>query len=133
MKVLLDTNIFLEIILWQEKAPEARNLLERIEDHEFFITDYSLHSIGLLLFRLGKYQSFQEFLADIMVRAGTGLIFLLVEDMTSVIQAAQQFHLDFDDVYQYAAATKNNLTLVSFDSDFDRTDHGRKTPTEIIG
>jgi predicted nucleic acid-binding protein len=53
--------------------------------------------------------------------------------MASVIQAAQQFHLDFDDAYQYAAAAKNNLTLVSFDSDFDRTDHGRKTPTEIIG
>jgi hypothetical protein len=68
-----------------------------------------------------------------MVHAGTNLIFLLVEDMASVIQAAQQFHLDFDDAYQYAAAAKNNLTLVSFDSDFDRTDHGRKTPSEIIG
>lgn len=132
MKILIDTNIFLEIILWQERAPEARDLLERIEDHEFFITDYSLHSIGVLLFRLGMHQSFQEFLTDIMVRAGTSLIFLLVEDMASVIQAAQQFHLDFDDAYQYAVATKSNLTLVSFDSDFDRTDHGRKTPTEII-
>jgi hypothetical protein len=26
MKILIDTNIFLEIILWQERAPEARNL-----------------------------------------------------------------------------------------------------------
>jgi len=133
MKILIDTNIFLEIILWQERAPEARDLLQRIESHDFFITDYSLHSIGVLLFRMGRHQSFQEFLADIMARAGTSMIFLLVEDMPSVIEAAQQFHLDFDDAYQYAAATKNNLTLVSFDSDFDRTDHGRKTPTEIIG
>jgi predicted nucleic acid-binding protein len=70
IQVLIDTNIFLEIILWQEKAPEARNLLEKIEDHEFYITDYSLHSIGVLLFRLGRHTSFQEFLADIMVRAG---------------------------------------------------------------
>jgi predicted nucleic acid-binding protein len=133
MKILIDTNIFLEIILWQERAPQARDLLERIENHDFFITDYSLHSIGVLLFRMGRYQSFQEFLADLMVRAGTIMIFLLVEDMPSVIQAAQQFHLDFDDAYQYAAAAKNNLTIVSFDSDFDRTDHGRKTPTEISG
>lgn len=66
-----------------------------------------------------------------VVRAGTSLISLLVEDMTSVIQAAQQYHLDFDDAYQYAAATKNNLTLVSFDSDFDRTDQGRKAPADI--
>jgi predicted nucleic acid-binding protein len=66
-----------------------------------------------------------------MIRAGTGLISLTVEDMASVIQAARQYNLDFDDAYQYAAAAKNNLTLVSFESDFDRTDQGRKTPTEI--
>jgi hypothetical protein len=133
MRILLDTNIFLEIILWQEKAAEARHLLERTEDHDFFITDYSLHSIGLLLFRLGRHQSFHDFLADIMIRAGTSLISLLVEDMGSVIQAAQQYHLDFDDAYQYAAAAKNNLILVSFDGDFDRTDQGRKIPAEING
>lgn len=131
MRVLIDTNIFLEIILWQEKAAEARSLLERVEDYEFFITDYSLHSIGLLLFRLGRHESFQDFLEDMVVRAGTSLISLLVEDMTSVTQAAQQYHLDFDDAYQYAAAAKNNLTLVSFDSDFDRTDQGRKAPADI--
>ena len=68
-----------------------------------------------------------------MIRAGTSLISLLVEDMASVIQAAQQYHLDFDDAYQYVAAAKNNLNLVSFDSDFDRTDRGRKRPAEING
>ena len=68
-----------------------------------------------------------------MIRAGTSLISPLVEDMTLVIQAAQQYHLDFDDAYQYVAAAKNNLNLVDFDSDFDRTDQGRKTPAEIHG
>ena len=132
MRILIDTNIFLEIILAQKKALEARSLLERTKDHEFFITDYSLHSIGLLLFRLGRHQSFQDFLEDMVIRAGTSLISLRVEDMSSVIQAAQQYHLDFDDSYQFnKAAAKNNLTLVSFDSHFDRTDQGRKAPSEI--
>jgi hypothetical protein len=40
-------------------------------------------------------------------------------------------NLDFDDAYQYSAAEKYNLTIVSFDSDFDRTPRGRKTPAEI--
>jgi predicted nucleic acid-binding protein len=131
MRVLIDTNIFLEVILSQEKALEARSLLERAEDHEFFISDYSLHSIGLFLFRLGKHQYFRDFLEDMVTRAGTSLISLFVEDMPSVIQAARQYHLDFDDAYQYAVAAKNNLTLVSFDSHFDRTDQGRKVPAEI--
>jgi len=44
----------------------------------------------------------------------------------------QRFHLDFDDAYQYVAAEKYDLTLVSFDADFDRTPRGRRTPGEMI-
>ena len=51
MRLLLDTNIFLEVILEQKRSEEARALLSKVEEHEFFISDYSLHSIGLLLFR----------------------------------------------------------------------------------
>jgi len=37
------------------------------------------------------------------------------------------------DAYQYVAAGKHNLTLVSLDADFDRTERGRKTPAEVLG
>jgi len=47
------------------------------------------------------------------------------------VHAIEQFGFDFDDAYQYSAAEKYNLTIVSFDSDFDRTPRGRKTPAEI--
>ena len=40
--------------------------------------------------------------------------------------------LDFDDAYQYVAAETHNLTLVSFDADFDRTERGRKTPADVL-
>jgi predicted nucleic acid-binding protein len=43
----------------------------------------------------------------------------------------EQFNIDFDNAYQYRAAEKYDLTIVSFDSDFDRTTRGRKTPVEI--
>jgi len=44
MKLLIDTNIFLEVVLEQEKASVARDLLSNVEKYEFFISDYSLHS-----------------------------------------------------------------------------------------
>jgi predicted nucleic acid-binding protein len=44
----------------------------------------------------------------------------------------KQFNLDFDDAYQYVAAEKHDLTIVSFDSDFERTGRGRKTPAEVL-
>jgi predicted nucleic acid-binding protein len=58
MKALLDTNVFLEIILSQEKAEDAKSLLLKSAQHEFFLTDYSLHSIGLLLFRKSNMKHF---------------------------------------------------------------------------
>lgn len=133
MRILLDTNIFLEVILEQTKASEARAILSQVERHEFFLSDYSLHSIGLLLFRRKQHQVFLEFLDDMLIRAGVSAISLSVEDMAAVISAATQFGLDFDDAYQYVAARKYDLTIVSFDSDFERTERGRKTPMEIIG
>lgn len=50
--------------------------------------------------------------------------------MTEVMQ---KFNLDFDDAYQYVAAKEYGLTIVSFDSDFDRTDKGCKTPAQLEG
>ena len=43
----------------------------------------------------------------------------------------QQFSLDFDDAYQYVAAEKYGLTIVSFDNDFDRTERGRETSDRL--
>jgi uncharacterized protein len=67
-----------------------------------------------------------------LVRAGISAISLSVEDMASVISAARQFELDFDDAYQYVVAARYDLTIASFDSDFGRTDRGRRMPAELL-
>jgi hypothetical protein len=59
------------------------------------------------------------------------VISVFTDGMRAIIEAAQKFNLDFDDAYQYVAAEKNDLSIVSFDSDFDRTERERKTPAEI--
>ena len=132
MKLLLDTNIFLEVILDQERANEARTLLSEVEGHEFFISDYSLHSIGLLLFRRGKHEVFRQFLEDMVLGVGVAVITLSAQEMERLIEAGQRFGLDFDDAYQYAIAERYGLTIVSFDSDFDRTERGRKVPKDLL-
>jgi len=53
--------------------------------------------------------------------------------MAAVAESARRFGFDFDDAYQYVAAEKHNLILVSFDADFDRTKRGRRTPADILG
>jgi len=132
MRLLIDTNIFLEVLLEQDNAHEARELLSQIEKFEFYISDYSLHSIGLLLFRRKKHEEFLMFLRDMLLEAGIKVVALTPQEMEDIVQIAQRFGLDFDDAYQYVAAEHYRLTIVSFDSDFDRTKKGRKTPKEIL-
>jgi predicted nucleic acid-binding protein len=90
MKALLDTNVFLEIILSQERAEEAKELLLKSEQHEFFITDYSLHSIGLLLFRKKQHKAFRAFVEDVLLNGGIGLLFLYSNEMEPVVSASQK-------------------------------------------
>ena len=132
MKLLLDTNIFLEIILDQERASEAKKLLLRTDQHDFYLSDYSLHSVGLLLFRRNQHQMFKEFVQDVILNGGVGVLSLASNEIGDVVQAAQKFNLDFDDAYQYTLAISTNADLVSFDKDFSRTDLGCKVPSDIL-
>lgn len=132
MRALLDTNVFLEVLLARENAESAKTLLRHAAQHEFFITDYSLHSIGLLLFRAKQREMFGAFIEDVLVNGGIRLLTLRPDEMGQSAAFAQKFGLDFDDAYQYTAAERYELTLVSFDSDFKRTQKGCKSPAEVL-
>ena len=60
------------------------------------------------------------------------LIRLQYQDLKAVVESMEQQNLDYDDAYQYTIAKKYNLTLVSFDSDFDLTERGRQTPSQVL-
>jgi len=46
MKYLIDTNIWLELLLKQEKAEEVSIFLDKIATEEITISDFALHSIN---------------------------------------------------------------------------------------
>jgi len=128
---LVDTNIFLEALLEQNKAQEVRSLFQKIDLEEMFITDLSLHSMGIILFGLGKFELFSSFLDDMIVD-GIEILSLQSVELKSLHGIAQSFNLDFDDAYQYSVAEKYNLQLISFDQDFDRSKRKKKEPSEIL-
>jgi uncharacterized protein len=131
MRLLIDTNIFLEILLEQSRAEEAKELLRKVDRHDFFISDFALHSVGLLLLRQRKPEVFRSFLSDMISNAGIIQLGLSPLEMEEVIEASRNFRLDFDDAYQYAVAERYGLAIVSFDSDFDRSAQGRKQPVAV--
>jgi predicted nucleic acid-binding protein len=132
MMYLVDANVWLERLLEQERFDDVRRFLDVTQSSHLFLTDFSFHSIGLILTRLGKARILLNFVQDSFLEGAVSLIHLAPEDTEAIVNAMQQFRLDFDDAYQYVAAEKHNLVLVSFDTDFDRTDKGRKTPQAAL-
>jgi len=129
---LIDTNIWLERLLDQDKSKDVGNLLGRVPSEQLFITDFTFHSICLILCKLQKRDALKQFVRDAFVDGSVSLIHLAPRHIDGVISVMRKYSLDFDDAYQYSAAEQYGLTIISFDSDFDRTDNGRKTPEQAI-
>ena len=129
---LVDTNIWLERLLDQDRSVEVGRFLEIVPSKELFITDFAFHSIGVILGRLNNSEALLLFVRDLFIDGSVSIVHLGPEQMQRVVEIMQKFDLDFDDAYQYVAAEYHNLILVSFDSDFARTDRPGKTPLEII-
>lgn len=130
---LVDTNVWLERLLDQAASQEVGSFLDRVSPDRLFVTDFALHSIGVVMIRLKRAEVLVRFVQDVFVDAAIALVRLEPVDMDRVVQVSREFNLDFDDAYQYVAAEKHGLTIVSFDTDFDRTRLGRKTPVAVSG
>ncbi len=129
---LVDTNIILELLLDQHQADKVERFLRQAPADSLHFTEFSLYSLGVVLFRLKSYDVFLRAFDDLLFSGVVNIIRLETEDLPRLTDAASDFRLDFDDAYQYVAAEKHGLFLVSFDRDFDRTIKGRKTLDEII-
>jgi predicted nucleic acid-binding protein len=129
---LLDTNIWLEILLSQEKSHEAEQFFERIDTKNIHITEFTIYSIGIILSRYKKIDVLRNFIVDLIYESSVDVIRLKDSDHLEIIEAMGNYNLDFDDAYQYVAARKMNLTLISFDSDFNRTPEKSVLPGQIL-
>jgi len=117
MIFLVDTNVFLEIVLRQDKKEDCKSFLDN-NIGNLNITDFSLHSIGVILFRYGKEEIFRKFVEDVV--SNTKLLSLPVELYGEVVNVRTSLNLDFDDAYQYSIAKYYGLKVVTMDKDFER-------------
>jgi len=69
---LIDTNIILEILLKQDKAKVCKEFMTK-NIGKINLSVFSLHSIGVILLRLNKENSYARFLGDIL--PGVRLVF----------------------------------------------------------
>ena len=114
---LTDSNVFLEIILGQAKEAKCKRFLEE-NTGALFISDFSLHSIGVILFRNGMEDKFQTF-AEETVR-NIEMVSLPQSGYVDLRAIRAEWGLDFDDAYQFAVAREFGQTIATIDRDFKK-------------
>jgi len=115
---LVDTNIFLEILLKQDKSDKCKSFLN---DNICLlnISDFSLHSIGVILFRQNQQHYFQRFIKDTL--PNINLVSLPENLYLEIVNIKKSQKLDFDDSYQYLICKSYSFELVTMDTDFTKT------------
>ncbi len=132
VRYLVDTNIWLELLLNQEKSEVVSEFLTIVPPTQLFVSDFAIHSIGVILSRLKKLDTLSMFLNDLFINGQIEQLSLEPLDLIDVANNIKRFNLDFDDSYQFTVAEKFAMTLVTFDKDFKVVGLKKKTPQEII-
>ncbi len=132
--MLIDTNIFLEIVFSQAKSDDCQKLLnaidQRVLKEKAYITRFSLSAIQALS-RKEKIDFVREILLMIWEEK-LNLLEMSVEDDLTINSVRLDLDLDFDDTVEYIAAHKLGTYLVTYDKDFKKTSLPTKTPAEVL-
>jgi predicted nucleic acid-binding protein len=99
MRYLVDTNVWLELLLGRERLDECKAFFQNVDTNLIAISEFSLYSIGIILCRLNKDELFEDFLDDI-ANSFISKIKLEIEDIKYLLQIRKKYNLDFDDAYQ---------------------------------
>lgn len=132
VKYLVDTNVWLERLLDQEKSIIVERFLNKIPTYRLFISGFALHSIGVILTRLKKPGIFEKFLYDLFLNGQIERLSLNNVYLFEVVANTTKFNLDFDDSYQLAISRKYDLVIVTFDKDFDIQGINKTSPEELV-
>lgn len=130
--ILLDTNIFLELLLDQKRATECEELLQLISKGktEAAVTHFAVHAVEAAI---GDPKSLATFLGNLEHSAGLSIYDTNLSDEMAAALITQKIGLDFNHTLQYYVAKKLGVdALVSFDKHFDKVDIRRIEPRDLL-
>lgn len=131
---LVDTNIFLEILLARPRKEECKKLLSQLRDGKKtgLITDFTVHSIIVTMGSLNRLTELRTFLTSLTAYKGLHVHNTNIIDEIKAIKIAIQSKLDMDDAIQYTTALNTNAeAIISFDKHFSNLKIPRKEPRQI--
>lgn len=119
---LVDTNIFLEVLLQGSRKDECKSFLNLLKDGKKggLVTDFAVHSIIVIMGSQNKFCELKIFLSSLTAYKGLHVYNTTIADEIRAAEIATELELDMDDAIQYSIAqTTNAEAIISFDKHFD--------------
>jgi hypothetical protein len=76
-------------LLDQERSVEVGQFLSEVATERLLMTDFTLHSIGIILCRLGRGEALLRFVDDLFVEGAMTLVTVEPELMKQVVRVAE--------------------------------------------
>lgn len=130
MTFLLDANVILERALMRSAHADVTELFALATGNQLCVSRFSLHAIAWYMTPRNR-DGFRRLVMDLSL-AGVAVADLSLDELIPVVDAMDRHALDFDDAFNFTVAEKFGLTIVSLDSDYDRTPRGRLTPAQVV-
>lgn len=130
--MLIDSNILFSLLLKQNDYKKTGNFFDAIEHLglKVQLLDFALYSITLIFIKRKYYKEIKRFLQEIDLSKNISVCHLKPSEIFEALNL--NIDLDFDDKLHYYLAKKKKLQLISYDTDFDKTDLKRLTPKEAL-
>jgi len=133
----VDANIFLELLLGQERADECERFLRLVHKGRLraVTTDFHVDTVIIVMENHGLSPAdIRTFLLSLLSYEGLEIYILSMADRLEATKHMESLKLDFDDALAYQAMlTLNTRDIVSYDKHFDGLPGIRRiTPAQIL-
>lgn len=121
--MLIDSNIFLEFLLKQDKSDKCKDFFQKVVDGDIqaFLSSFNLDSIIMTLGRENiSSKEIAEFVESFLFCKGLHVYNVTFNDRLLALELMDKYDLDYEDALtlQSAISTKSK-EIVSFDKHFD--------------
>ncbi|MFQ5710246.1 MAG: type II toxin-antitoxin system VapC family toxin [Candidatus Geothermarchaeales archaeon] len=132
---LIDTNIFLEVMLSRPRKDVCKRFLGLLRDGEErgVVTEFSVYSIMVIMGSFKKREQLKTFLSSLSAYDGLGIHVSTLSDKLKAVDVSLDKRLDVDDSIQYSIAQAIDADgIVSFDKHFDGLEIPRVEPQSFF-
>ena len=122
--MLIDANIFLEVLLEQEKSENCKAFLRRVLEGNIsaIVSSFTIDSIILSMTRNNiKKEKIRLFLLSLSKYKGLRVYQVSIKDRINSLDLMSKYNLDYEDALILQSAISLKFTkIISFDKHFDK-------------